>query len=133
MKGTPFNFDEDFNSEEEAMAFVDEVIANIAHDVSEDENIASVVASDRVKEVKMAHKVLKLITKGKNVDIQCELNAPYMSMGAVSITGKEIVITNPTLFTKISEIASNFEVYPKTNGTVQMNFTFHNLMRKAGD
>ena len=30
---------------------------------------------------------------------------------------------------KAVELASNFEVYPKTDGTVQMDFTFHGLTR----
>lgn len=133
MKETPFNFDKDFDSEEEAMASVDEVMMRIASDVSKDESGTSVVIPERVKQIESAYKTMRLIAKGKNVDITYELNAPYTSMGSVSVTGKEVVITNPALFAKVAEMASNFEVYPKTNGTVQMDFTFHNLTRKVGN
>lgn len=37
MKETPFDFDKDFGSEEEAMISVDEVITKIADVISEDE------------------------------------------------------------------------------------------------
>lgn len=133
MKETPFDFDKDFGSEEEAMASVDEVMMRIANDVSKDESGTSVVIPERVKQIESAYKTMRLIAKGKNVDITYELNAPYTSMGSVSVTGKEVVITNPALFAKVAEMASNFEVYPKTNGTVQMDFTFHNLTRKVGN
>lgn len=133
MKETPFDFDKEFESEEEAMASVDEVIMEIANDVSKDEDGTSVIIPERVEHVETAYKALRFIAKGKNVDVTYELNEPYTSMGSVTVVGKEVIITNPVLFAKVASMASNFEVYPKTNGTVQMNFTFHNLTRKVGD
>lgn len=129
MKETQLDFDKDFESDEEAMAFVDEVVTEIANS----EAGTSVTIPERVKRVEVAYKALRLIAKGKDVDVTYELNAPYTSMGSVSIVGKEVIITNPVLFAKVAEMASNFEVYPKTNGTVEMNFTFHNLTRKVGN
>lgn len=133
MKETPFDFDKSFDSEEEAMASVDEIMMEIANDISGDEAGTSVIIPERAKQIETAYKSLLLIAKGKNVDVTYEMNAPYTSMGSVSITGREIIITNPVLFAKVAEMASNFEIYPKTNGTVQMNFTFHNITRKVGD
>lgn len=133
MKETPFDFDKGFDSEEEAMASVDKIMMEIANDISGDEAGTSVIIPERAKQIETAYKSLLLIAKGKNVDVTYEMNAPYTSMGSVSITGREIIITNPVLFAKVAEMASNFEIYPKTNGTVQMNFTFHNITRKVGD
>lgn len=133
MKETPFDFDKHFDSEEEAIAAVDGVMMKIANDISKDESGTSVVIPERVKQVETAYKVMQLITNGKNVDITYELNTPYTSMGSVSVVGKEIVISNPSLFVKVAGMASNLEVFTKTNGMVQMNFTFHNLTRKVGD
>lgn len=133
MKETPFGFDKDFDTEEEAMISVNEAMTKITNVISEDEAGTSVTVPEKVKQIETAYKAMRLITKGKNVDIIYELNAPYTSMGSVSVVGKEIVITNPALFAKVAAMASNFEVYPKTNGTVQMNFTFHNLTRKVGN
>lgn len=133
MKETPFDFDKGFDSEEEAMASVDEIMMEIANDISGDEAGTSVIIPERARQIETAYKSLLLIAKGKNVDVTYEMNAPYTSMGSVSITGREIIITNPVLFAKVAEMASNFEIYPKTNGTVQMNFTFHNITRKVGD
>lgn len=133
MKETPFDFDKGFDSEEEAMASVDEIMMEIANDISGDEVGTSVIIPERAKQIETAYKSLLLIAKGKNVDVTYEMNAPYTSMGSVSITGREIIITNPVLFAKVAEMASNFEIYPKTNGMVQMNFTFHNITRKVGD
>ena len=48
-------------------------------------------------------------------------------MGSVTLCGKNIVFKNPEWFVKVVEYASNFEVYPKIDGTIEMNFTFHGL------
>lgn len=133
MKETPLDFDKDFDSEEEAIASLDEMMMKIADDISSDETGTSVIVPERVKQIETAYKSLRLIAEGKNVDVTYEMNAPYTSMGSVSVTGREIIITNPALFARVAEMASNFEIYPKTNGTVQMNFTFHNITRKVGD
>jgi hypothetical protein len=47
----------------------------------------------------------------------------------VSVTGKDLLFRKTEWFMKEVELASNFEVYPKTDGTVQMNFTFHGLTK----
>lgn len=111
MKEVPFDFDKNLDSEGEygTLVFVPE----------------------KVKQVETAYKIMQLIAKGKDLNVTYELNTPYVSMGAVSVVGKEIVIADQALFVKVAEMASNFEIYPKTDGTVQMNFTFHNLTRRV--
>lgn len=133
MKEIPFDFDRDFESDEEALASMDELIMGLARDIFNCESGISVIIPEEVKLVGTAYKALRRIVKGKDIAITYELNTPFASMGAVSIVGKEVIVANPVLFAKTAEMASNFEVYPKTNGTVQMNFTFHNLARKAGN
>ena len=70
---------------------------------------------------------MKYLTKGTNAKVTYALNEPYKSMGSVSIVGKELTFSNPKWFMIAVRLASNFNVYPKTNGTVQMDFTFHGL------
>lgn len=129
MKEETFDFDKDFDFDEEELFCIDE----LAQDITGDESGISVIVPERAGHIMSAYKALRRIVRGKNVGITYEFNAPYTSMGSVSVVGREIEITNPALFAKVAEISSNFEIYPKTNGTVQMNFTFHNLTRKVGD
>lgn len=133
MRETPFDLDKDFDSGEELMDSLDKVMMKIASDISKDEADTTMIAMEGVQQVKTAYKALRFITNGKDVDVIYELNKPYTSMGSISIIGKEIIITSPKMFARVAEMASNFEVYPKTDGTVQMNFTFHNLTRKVGN
>ncbi len=50
-------------------------------------------------------------------------------MGSVSVTGKHIDMKTVVWLVRSAELASNFEVYPKTDGTVCMTFPFHGLTR----
>lgn len=82
----------------------------------------------KMQQVLYVYKVMKYLAKGqKGVKVDCELYTPYNSMGYVSVVGKKLVFRKPEWFMKAVELSNNFEVYPKTNGTVQMNFTFHGL------
>lgn len=73
--------------------------------------------------------MLKYLTKGTKAKVTYALHEPYKSMGVVSVVGSDLLFRNTEWFMKAVELASNFEVYPKTDGTVQMDFTFHGLTR----
>lgn len=55
-----------------------------------------------------------------------ELGATY---GYVEIEGKYIEIANMGCFLQVTNLATNAEVYPLTNGKVRMTFTFYDLLR----
>lgn len=110
---------------------LDEEMDYIADLVRKSEAGTSITNPRQVLRVRDAYNLLKKSVKGENVEIVCELNKPYVSMGAVTILGKEILIEDPVAFARAGALASNFEVYPKVDGTVQMNFTFHGLTRKV--
>lgn len=124
MNETPFN--NKCNSEQE-------ILARLAYEISEAESGASVVRLDKVEMIATVYDAVKASISGRGVKAVCELNTPYTSMGSVSIIGKEIKIVNTKLFTMAISLASNFEVYTKTNGKVQMDLTFHNITRKVGN
>lgn len=85
---------------------------------------------ERVGQILYSYVSLKHITRGKGVKVECRLFEPTGSMGYISVTGKKIDYCNSNLFRKITLLATNFEAYSKTDGTVQINFTFHKLKRK---
>ena len=87
---------------------------------------------ERVYHVLYVHKLLQYLTKGlRGVKVTYEVCKPYRGMGSVSVVGRKIPFKDHDLFMRAVELADNFEVYPKTNGTVQMNFTFHRLTNFA--
>lgn len=111
----------------------EETLARIANEIAKEESGVSVVRPDKLEMIAAAYDAVKASTSGKGVKVSYELNAPYTSMGSISVTGKEIRIVNTKLFTMAVSLASNFEVYTKTDGKVQMDLTFHNITRKVGN
>ncbi len=67
----------------------------------------------------------------EDVRITSVINAPFKSMGYISLTGEEITITSPKKYLVAASLASNIDIYPKTDGTVRMDLTFHGIARPA--
>ena len=87
----------------------------------------------RICQMLYSYLALRHITKGRNVKVKYELFEPSKNMGYISLTGRKIDYQNSKVFKTVTALATNFEAYPKTNGTVQLNFTFHKLRKKRGD
>lgn len=122
-----FDFHEDFSSEEEMAAELDEILLALAEDIQKDESRASILNPLRMREILYTYKAMKYLARGSHAKVTYKLHKPYQSMGSVSVTGSIILIRNLESFIHAAKFASNFEVYPKTDGTVCMTFTFHGL------
>lgn len=127
------NREELFNTEFSSDVEVEEMLESIIFAVGEEAKVqdmeTQMVNPYRVQEILYTYKVLKYLTKGSDAKVTYQLYRPYKSMGYVSVVGKNLPLKNMRWFLKAVELSSNFEVYPKTNGTVQMNFTFHGLTK----
>ncbi len=93
----------------------------------------SCVDKERISQMLYSYLALRNITQGRNVKVKYELFKPSKNMGYISVVGKKIDYYDSKLFRTVAMLATNFEAYPKTNGTVQLNFTFHKLRKKRGD
>lgn len=121
------DFEKEFMSDAEVEEMLESLTDLIGEQAENEDNRTSIINPRKVQAVLYTYKVLKYLTKGTNAKVTYALNEPYKSMGSVSIIGKELTFSNPKWFMVAVKLASNFNVYPKTNGTVQMDFTFHGL------
>lgn len=91
-----------------------------------------IVNPERLCELQTAFDILKIIAKGKNIDISYKLNQdreyPFNSVSSVIVTGNIIEISSCGWFSKVSKLASNICVAPMANGKVEYILTFHNSM-----
>lgn len=108
---------------------LDDFILALGKAVQADESKPAVVNIENVKNVVKAYELVKQLTKGTKVKVEYRINEPFRSMGYVSIVGKNIPINDFDLFMQIAKLASNFNAYVKTNGTVEIDFTFHGLIK----
>lgn len=125
--GYTIDFDGNFKSDDEIRDEIDNVMNALCNMVVESESKLTVVNSSRIKQLELSYKILKYIVKGKKIKITYALHEPFESVGYISIEGRDITFTNTELFLKVAEYASNMDIYPKTNGNVQIDFCFYGL------
>lgn len=130
MHKNDFDFCKEFSTDEEVNDTLDAFNFSVANEIAKEDAKTSIAIPHKIERVLCTYKLMKYLTRGKKgVKVSCKLYEPYTSMGSVSVVGKDISFKNPEWFLKAAELSSNFEVYPKTDGTIQMNFTFHGLTR----
>lgn len=110
-------------------AALDDFIKIIGNRIAEQDSAPSVINHDKAKLVLGIYNTLKRFCP-KGAKITYKLNEPFRSMGSVSITGKNITFAKPELFASISKVASNVDIYPKTDGSIRVDFTFHGLTQQ---
>lgn len=124
-----YDFEGEFNTDEEVEEMLDAIVSEFGEQAVAEDNKTSIVNPYKIQQVLYTYKVLKYLTKGTGAKVSYDLYSPFKSMGSVTVTGKNLLFKKTEWFMKAVELSSNFEVYPKTDGTVEMNFTFHGLTK----
>lgn len=121
-------FDDEFMTEEEIENAFDSLVSLMGEQIEKEEALPHIINPMVVQKVCYAYKYLKYLFKDdENTTVTYELNAPYVSMGSISIESEGIVFENVQKISDIIKLASNVEVYSKTNGKFQIDFTFHGV------
>lgn len=123
MGNQEFDFESEYESDEE----IEEALDALAEEIAQDESRTSVLAPHRMQQLLYTYKAMKYLTKGSSSKVTYKLHEPFQSVGSVSVIGANLDFRQLSWFVRAVELASNFEVYPKTDGTVCMTFTFHGL------
>lgn len=127
MDNQEFDFESEYASDYEIDKAMDSLVISVASDIARDESRTSIINPYRMQWLLYTYKVMKYLTKGTSANVTYKLHEPYQSVGSVSVTGKDIKFKKVAQFIRAAELASNYEVYPKTDGTVCMTFTFHGI------
>lgn len=128
MDNMDYGFDTEFLSDDDVEEMINSLMTTIGEQIAEEEERTAVARPHKIRQLSYTYRVLKYLTKGMNgVKVTYEVHKPYRSMGSVSVAGKHIVLRKPEWFMKAIELSSYFDVFPKEDGTVQMDFTFHDL------
>lgn len=120
-------FDMNFANDAELEQTLDKIIANIGGRIAVEENKRTVSNELRLRQMEFTYAALKYITKDEDVQISYKLYEPFQTMGSITIEGETFEFDDTEWFARVSEFASNIEVYPLTSGKVRMTFTFHGI------
>lgn len=117
--------DEAFMNDEEAEAAINETIEEVAQAIQTEEQGIIFTNPRKMKDLMVVYKLMKHIASGKRLKITYEINKPYKTMAFVSIVGKDLKFSHPQWFVMATKIASNVDIFPRVDGTVQIDFTFN--------
>lgn len=121
-----------FLNDGEAEAAINETIEQLAQAVQAEEQGILMTNPRKMQNLIVVYKLLKYITSGKRVQITKEINKPFNTMACVSVVGKDLKFSHPAWFVKASKIASNVDIFPRTDGSVQIDFTFNGFANRVG-
>ena len=125
----PFRDDELTEEEQREM---DAILLSIGEMIEEQESGLSVVNEQRALEFVTCESYLRKHLKGKGLRIEAIPNDGYASVGVIRVLAKELIIEEPERFAKVAELASNYEIYPRTDGKIMLAFTFYGMTNKIG-
>lgn len=128
-----FDFETEFTSDEEVLDAMDSVIVTVGEIAEKEDQRTAIVNPYRLKQIQFVYASLKYLLNGTDARVEYKLHSPYKSVGSVSAIGRNLTLTHPDWFVRMAELASNVDIYPKTDGTVKLDFTFHGLTIPLGD
>ena len=89
-----------------------------------------VVNPNKMKHFQTAHNSIVNIMNHCSTDAKIEVAVNEFNDGSASITVEtdDIVVKNIGMFVNVIENASNFEIYPLTDGNIRFSVTFNDIM-----
>lgn len=127
------DFDTDFESDEDAEEALDAFIEATAELLEENEGVPYIIIPERIKLVMGTYHVLKYMLRGTGAKVTYGLNKPSVRMGFVTVEGRDIEFKHPEWLLKILNVTNVFDVYPKTNGNILIDFTFNNIAKRIDE
>ena len=128
---TEKEFDLEFSSmtEEEIDKMLDDAVLSIGEMILEEESKTSIINPQRIKEILITYNTLKFLAKGTGAKVTCKLHDEFHSVGTVSVMGRNVTFNHSEWFVKACQLASNIDIYPRTDNKVRLDLTFYGLTK----
>ena len=120
---------DEYISEDEMDEALDSLIEYIEADAALHVGEVRFADLDAIKRIQAIYRLLQKMTKGSGAKVSCHLHEPFHSMGYIRVTGRNLTFGQPRVFVALAKMASNLDVYPKVDGSIQIDFTFHNITK----
>lgn len=122
------------NTEEREKNDLDELLIRIGHAIEEDEAGIHVTNPERMRCFLACGEAMKLLFSGKGMRVIISPHDMYPSMGTIEVVTKGRFcledLESIELFTLATGVSSNYEIYPKLDGTIVLAITFYGLTKK---
>lgn len=109
----------------------DDFIRALGEQIARDESGVSIANKTREREFQVCAEYLKKTVKGRGVKIQCVPHDGYASVGVIRILANDFTVMKTDEFAAAVKLASNYEIYPRTDGKVMFALTFYGMTKKV--
>ena len=138
MKGQVVNLSDkwngrEFSTDDDAEKALQDLMKKVWSAIAEDESGVSVEDPKRMAEFETCCRVLRTVLRGTGLKMSAVPHDEFPSVGTISFTARSFSVTNTDLFARACALASNYEMYPKLDGTVVFNLAFYGMTRKVRD
>lgn len=106
---------------------LDDILVAIGEVAKLNDSRTHMLDTGRAKELTDSYKIIKRMLRGSGAKVTHKMHTPYKSTGCISVIGKDFEFSNTKWFVAVSQVASNIDIYPKVDGSIQIDFTFHGL------
>ncbi len=129
------DFDTESMTEYEIEEMLDGTVESIGEFLQEYDAMPGFAKPLRIKQLIYTYKILENAAKGTGAKVFYEVHKPSKNMGFVTLSGANIFFNDSQKidrFLEAATLASNVDIYPKVDGTVQIVFTFNGLTKAIG-
>lgn len=97
-----------------------------------DEGNVYVCVPEQLRRVERALKAVHRVFKDQEVKVSCKLHDPTLDWGAITIEGVSMSFTSMIPVAQLLLITDSIDIWPKTNGTVEVVLGYKGLVKKVG-
>ena len=109
----------------------DELLKMIYREIQKEERGASVANARRIAEFHACHMALKKAFLGSGAQIECIEHDGFASVGTIRVIARRASIRDPEMFGAALSFASNYEIYPRTDGKFMLALMFYGMTKKT--
>ena len=101
----------------------------LAKQIEEEEARPAIINPVGMARIMEAYRILADSMEELGAEVTYELHEPLKSFGSINITSSDYIITNTEEFGRAVLLASNCEVYARTDGNICISLGFHGLTK----
>ena len=107
-----------------------EFFSRIMQAIQEDESGIQMTNPRRMREFMLCAEVMKKLFLKNSSKVEVIPHDGFPSVGTITVTTNNLIIRDPETFADAAGLSDNYEIYPKTDGTIVLAITFYGLTEK---
>ena len=110
---------------------IKEILSSVTEIIEREESGLSIVNPERVRDFYTCSELLRLVIDS-DMELTVKAHNQFASIGTITAVARRFHVLDTELFAIALRLASNYEIYPRLDGSLVMELTFYSMTEKAG-